>query len=192
MLETIEEMILAESVQLENRGRLSATAKDYFRVAEGKTAALFRWAMVAGGRTGGLPQEHCASLGQYGLHLGVAFQVIDDVLDFTGDSRQTGKALFTDLREGMMTYPLILALERQPALGPVLQEILDVEAGGNPPPILLERVTSAVRHTGAAADSRHLARQRSLMATDSLARVPEGRAKRTLIAVAEAIVNRSH
>ncbi|MCH9649985.1 MAG: polyprenyl synthetase family protein [Deltaproteobacteria bacterium] len=192
LLETIEEMILAESVQLDNRGKLDATAQSYFRVAEGKTAALFRWAMMAGGRTGGLAPEDCASLSRYGLHLGVAFQLIDDVLDFTGDSRQTGKALLTDLREGMMTYPLILTLERQPELRPVLQEILEVESGEPPPPILCERVSSAVRHTGAATDSRRLARQRSLQATDSLKDLPDGPARRTLIAVAEAIVNRSH
>ncbi len=192
LLETIEEMILAESIQLENRGCLDASAEDYFRVAEGKTAALFRWAMISGGRTGGLSPDRCTRLGEYGQNLGVAFQIVDDLLDVTGDSRKTGKTLFTDLRDGMMTYPLILTLQRQPELRPVLEEILHSEPGDNPPPILCERISNAVRQSGAGEDSRRLAHKRSKQATQSLRTLPDGTAKRTLIAIAEGIVNRAH
>src|SRR5690242_299701 len=108
MLEVIDEMIMAESLQLERRGRVVADRDEYFRIVEGKTAALFRWAMPAGARCAGMAAEHEAVLEKYGVHLGVAFQAVDDELDFAG-LEATGKDPLADLREGKMTYPLIVA-----------------------------------------------------------------------------------
>src|SRR5215510_7000130 len=82
MLAVIDEMIVAESVQLERRGKLAGARDDYFAIVEGKTAALFRWAMIAGARAAGLPPAAEAALERYGLHLGVAFQAVDDELDY--------------------------------------------------------------------------------------------------------------
>jgi octaprenyl-diphosphate synthase len=82
MLAVIDEMIVAESVQLERRGKLTGAREDYFTIVEGKTAALFRWAMVAGARAAGLPAAAETALERFGLHLGVAFQAVDDELDF--------------------------------------------------------------------------------------------------------------
>jgi octaprenyl-diphosphate synthase len=86
LLDIIDEMIFAEAIQLENRGRVDARMRTYMQVVEGKTAALFRWAMFAGARAGGLPPDACKALEEYGLHLGVAFQLIDDHLDYAGDA----------------------------------------------------------------------------------------------------------
>src|SRR5258708_2819951 len=79
---------------LEHRGRVGADRAVYLRVVEGKTAALFCWAMFAGARAGGLGEAACRALERYGRELGIAFQAIDDLLDFTGSSAATGKALF--------------------------------------------------------------------------------------------------
>ncbi|MDQ3300733.1 MAG: polyprenyl synthetase family protein, partial [Myxococcota bacterium] len=98
MLSVIDEMILAESVQLERRGKLGHAAElraAYFEIVEGKTAALFRWAMIAGARAANLPAGCEAALERYGLHLGVAFQAVDDELDF---AEGTGKDPLVDLR----------------------------------------------------------------------------------------------
>src|SRR5688572_13456509 len=113
MLAVIDEMIMAESLQLERRGRVVADRDEYFRIVEGKTAALFRWAMLAGARSAGMSAEHEAVHEKYGVHLGVAFQAVDDELDFAS-LEATGKDPLADLREGKMTYPLIVALEREP------------------------------------------------------------------------------
>ena len=88
-------------------------------IVEGKTAALFRWAMLAGARCAELDADGEAALERYGNHLGVAFQAVDDELDFAGfagseTNAETGKDPLVDLREGKMTFPLIVALERQP------------------------------------------------------------------------------
>jgi octaprenyl-diphosphate synthase len=126
LLRIIDEMIEAESVQLEHRGVLRPDRGTYFHIIEGKTAALFRWAMIAGGRAGGLDWERCEALGRFGNDLGMAFQIVDDALDLS-DSGTTGKSAFTDLKEGKLTYPLLVGLERDPALFELLQRIVDGE-----------------------------------------------------------------
>src|SRR3569623_693319 len=89
MLAVLDEMLMAESLPLVRRGRVVAERAEYFRIVEGKTAALFRWAMIAGGRAAGLDAACEAALEQYGLHLGVAFQAVDDELAFADTG--TGK-----------------------------------------------------------------------------------------------------
>jgi octaprenyl-diphosphate synthase len=199
LLDTIEEMILAESVQLEHRGRLEADRAAYLEVAEGKTAALFRWAMAAGGQAGGLPPAQCRQLSEYGRHLGVAFQVIDDLLDLTGDAAATGKNLFTDLRDGMVTYPLILAMEAKPELRLVLQQALANSSGtsgeatgpqGSEEEARWQQVVNLVRGSGAVEASRDYARQRCERAVQNLHGLPDGRPRRTLRNVAESTVHR--
>jgi len=121
MLQVVKEMVSAEALQLAARGRVRASASEYFRIVQGKTASLFRWAMFAGGRAGGVGPRECEVLESYGGLLGLAFQIVDDVLDFAGEPDDTGKDLLADLREGKMTYPLILAVERDPGLGAALE-----------------------------------------------------------------------
>src|SRR5262245_27295493 len=85
MLAVIDEMIVAESIQLERRGNVTGSREDYFAIVEGKTAALFRWAMIAGARVARLPAAAEAALERFGLHLGVAFQAVDDELDYADE-----------------------------------------------------------------------------------------------------------
>jgi octaprenyl-diphosphate synthase len=188
MLSIIEEMILAESLQLERRGRLGDDEAVYFQVVEGKTAALFRWAMYAGGRAGGLDENACAALERYGAHLGVAFQAVDDLLDFGGDERHTGKGLFADLREGKITYPLLLALRRDAALRAMLEQALARE--GELPETMLRAVLASMERTGALADCRALALERVRQAVACLAPLADGPGKTALITMAEATVYR--
>ena len=191
MLAIIDEMILAESVQLEQRGRVHDSTEVYFHIVEGKTAALFRWAMVAGGRAGGLDDQACQALETCGLHLGVAFQAVDDCLDFSRSSELIGKSLFADLGEGKATYPLILAMQRDDSLRPLLQQALADTAAGQALPETLKRTVSAtLERTGALADARALARERIDLAIAALACFPDGPAKTALITVAEATAHR--
>ena len=191
MLAIIEEMILAESLQLERRGQVHGDVADYFRVAEGKTAALFRWAMRAGARAGGLGADHARALERFGLELGVGFQIVDDCLDFAGDAAVTGKALYTDLREGKLTYPVLLGLERDPALA-----VLVAEAIAGCDEAALEQVArhraiaERIHGCGALADARRAATDRIARAVASLATLPEGPGKAALITVAEATATR--
>lgn len=188
LLDVIEEMILAESLQLERRGRLDTTEAQWFEIVDGKTAALFRWAMYAGGRTGGLGEDECAVLERFGRHLGVAFQAIDDLLDLTGDPDATGKALFTDLREGKLTYPILLSLAREPRLEPLLRRVVREDAADVPRQHA--DVLSILEDTGSLADCRRLAIEHASRAKESLRALPESRARDALETVADATVHR--
>lgn len=194
MLAVIDDMIQAESLQLERRGRvdpagraepaplhLGAARDEYFRIVEGKTAALFRWAMLAGARVAGLDARAEAALDRYGLHLGVAFQAVDDELDFADG---TGKDPLADLREGKMTFPLVVALERAPELRDRIAAALAGDGG-------LAELAAAVRATGALAATRGLAEEHARRALDALDRLPAGAARDALETVALASLERT-
>jgi octaprenyl-diphosphate synthase len=184
MLAVIEEMIMAESLQLERRGRVVTDRAEYFRIVEGKTAALFRWAMIAGGRTAGLDATCEAALETYGLHLGVAFQAVDDELDFADG---TGKDPLVDLREGKMTFPMVVALEREPTLRARFTALL---ADETPDHTALVAIANAVRATGALAATRALAEEHAQRAVEALAPLPAGPARDALETVALASLER--
>lgn len=188
LLDIIDEMIAAESLQLDGRGQLDLDRERYFRIVEGKTAALFRWAMFAGGRAGGLDLEQCAALERFGLHLGIAFQLIDDLLDYAGDADVTGKALFADLREGKATYPLIVALERDPELRPLLNDL--VERPEEVPAAQYQEVRERIEATGALKSCQELGKEHATRARAELANLPSGPAIEALATVAETTVNR--
>lgn len=190
LFDTVEEMIFAESLQLENRGRLDMSRSTYFRVVEGKTASVFRWAMEAGATAGGSEEAVRRELSSFGLHLGITFQAVDDLLDLTGDPEKTGKQLFTDLGEGKMTLPMILALEREPDLEATVEDFLGRCRAGRPAADAAERIVAGLRSTGAVADCLETARDHSRRAIGHLEGVPEGRARRSLETVARAIVDR--
>lgn len=187
LLDVIEEMILAESAQLERRHRLDTTVGQWFEVVEGKTAALFRWAMVAGARAGGLPEPTCLALQHYGTHLGIAFQSIDDVLDLAGDPAATGKSLFTDLREGKLTYPLIVAMQRESELRRLIQRVLEAETLGASTHQAIQRI---LLDTGALEEAKNLAQAHAERAKDALSGLAASRARNALETVADAVVHR--
>jgi octaprenyl-diphosphate synthase len=186
MLAVIDEMIVAESHQLERRRTVAGARADYFQIVEGKTAALFRWAMIAGARVAGLGAAAERALERFGLHLGVAFQAVDDELDFaTGGG--TGKDPLADLREGKITFPMVVALERDPALRGHLEALLAREPCDADD---LAAAASAIRATGALAATRRLAEdhvQRALVTLDEL---PAGPARDALETVALASLER--
>ncbi len=189
MLAVIDEMIVAESVQLERRGKIAGAREDYFAIVEGKTAALFRWAMIAGARVAGLPPGAETTLERFGLHLGIAFQAVDDELDF---SSNTGKDPLADLREGKITFPLVVALEREPSLRGRIEALLAVET-----PAIdkladeLGAVASVVRATGALAETRGLAEQHVRRALSALEELPDCDAREALVTVALASLERT-
>jgi octaprenyl-diphosphate synthase len=185
MLTVIDEMIMAESLQLERRGRVVADRAEYFRIVEGKTAALFRWAMIAGGRTAGLDATCEAALEKYGLHLGVAFQAVDDELDFADG---TGKDPLADLREGKMTFPMVVALEREPTLRARFTALLGDE---NPDRAELVAIANTVKATGALAATRALAEEHVQRALEALSALPAGPARDALETVALASLERT-
>lgn len=189
LLDIIDEMIFAEAIQLENRGKVDARMRTYMQVVEGKTAALFRWAMFAGARAGGLDESQCQALEAYGRHLGVAFQLIDDHLDYAGERRSLGKSPFTDLREGKMTHPVIVALERDASLRSTLEDLV-TGATDEVPEDTKARLLAALDRTGALESTREVAIREAEAACEALADLPQSRARDALFTVARATVHR--
>jgi octaprenyl-diphosphate synthase len=191
-LSTIEEIIAAETLQLAQRGKLDTDRAAYFRVIQGKTAALFRLSMSCGAKAGGVSEDQCRVFERYGAHLGIAFQLVDDLLDFTADAHATGKALLTDLREGKMTYPLLLSLERDRTLRSTLERILVEPSGTEAWGRLAARVLEIMHSRGGLRDCLALARERAGDAIECLRTIPESPGRAALIDVAEAVVDREH
>ena len=112
----IAEVCEGEIVETASLGNPLRPVDDYIETIKAKTAALFRAACDLGGATGGVRGQRRAALVRYGESLGLAFQVVDDLLDLVGDPRVTGKNLGTDLAAGVFTIPVLLACDREPAL----------------------------------------------------------------------------
>lgn len=187
LLEVIDEMIEAESVQLEQRGTLRADRDVYFHIIEGKTASLFRWAMLAGGRAGGLDWATCEALGRYGNELGMAFQIVDDALDLA-DSGTTGKSALTDLKEGKLTYPLLVGAERDPELRRDLEQLSRAETEIDDS--LAARVRASVVEHRAIEASMELAQIYADRGRKHLEALPPSEARTGLELVAEVAVRR--
>jgi len=178
LLEVIDEMIVAESLQLERRGRLATSFDDWLAVATGKTAALFRWAMYAGARVGGLDRAQAALLERFGCELGLAYQAVDDVLDVAGDAGITGKALFTDLREGKGSLPVVLAVRSDPGIAASL--VLEADASAD----RLAAAAARLASVGAVDEARAYAVARTAAAIDTLTPFAAGEARDTLAGIA--------
>jgi len=110
---TVTEMAEGEVAQLEGAGNPDLTIAAYLRVVDRKTASLVSWCARVGGV---LPAPVDQAMARFGRALGRAFQIIDDVLDCTGDERTSGKSAGRDLQEGKMTLPVLLACDADPDL----------------------------------------------------------------------------
>ena len=190
LIDTIGEMVAAEAVQLAARARFSPDEATYHAVVRGKTAALFRWALLAGGTAAGLEPAAREALGRAGVALGFAFQLVDDALDLATDA-VTGKDVATDLREGKLTWPLLVACERDPGLRAELAAAFGDGLALVDAPVV-ETLVERIRATGAVEATRERARAFARTAQRELALLPPRPAREALAAVVGAAVSRDH
>ena len=111
MAQTTNTIAEGEVLQLLNINDADTTEERYFEVIYSKTAKLFEAACKLGGVLAGLPEDQEKAVSQYGVHLGTAFQLVDDILDYIADSDEMGKNVGDDLAEGKPTLPLIRAMQ---------------------------------------------------------------------------------
>lgn len=121
LLRTLRQLVDGEIVQLRGRADLDVSESVYWSILRDKTAALFRFATSAGAELAGASARSQALLAEFGECIGMAFQLVDDLLDYAGD--QTGKTMFADLSQGKLTLPLVLAVQQDPELIGWLQQI---------------------------------------------------------------------
>ncbi|ACX95028.1 Trans-hexaprenyltranstransferase [Halothiobacillus neapolitanus c2] len=177
-----------EVLQLMNMGDADVSEDRYVDVIVRKTATLFAAATQLAAVLEGQPEEVEAALTAYGLHLGTAFQLIDDVLDYTGDEAHTGKHVGDDLAEGKPTLPLIIAMQRgdEATVAMIRRAITEQDARD------IEAICSAIEHTGALAYTAHRAQAEADRAKQAIAAVPDSPFKEALLALADAAVVRNH
>jgi octaprenyl-diphosphate synthase len=117
-------MTEGELIQLTTLGKVGITETEYFDILRRKTAFLFSACCEIGGILGNATKEQQIALREYGMNLGIAFQIADDWLDFTADEKDLGKASGADLLEGKVTLPLLLLLQKEPEVRTDLEQIM--------------------------------------------------------------------
>jgi len=165
------EVCSGEIIQTQRRFDLKLSTADYFRIIEMKTAALFAAAAELGAFISEASPDSISALKQYGLKLGTAYQVYDDLLDLVGNEAEAGKTLGTDLRKGKLTLPLIILL--QSARGQENQDISNQLLRGEDADI--EAIIEAVDRHGALKTAANTALRMVKEANDGLSVVPENR-----------------
>jgi len=175
-----------EVMQLMNCHNADTGIDDYLRVIRFKTAKLFQAAARLGGILGKANPDLEEGLARYGMHLGTAFQLIDDVLDYSGEEVDTGKHLGDDLAEGKPTLPLIHVLKHgTPVQAACVRKA--IEDGGRDS---FNEVLAAVRATGALDAAREHARAEAMIAIDAIAQLPSSVYKNALIELSAFSVSR--
>ena len=177
-----------EVLQLMNCNNADISEADYLRVIHYKTAKLFEAAVRLGGILGQADAVTEQALADYGMHLGTAFQLIDDVLDYSGDNETIGKNVGDDLAEGKPTLPLLYLLKHGTAEQAALARYA-IENGGSD---VFESVFAAVLSTGALDYARQQAQAEVDLAIGAISQLPDTAYKQQLICLAEFSVSRSY
>jgi octaprenyl-diphosphate synthase len=176
-----------EVLQLMNMHDPDLAVADYLQVIRYKTAKLFEASARLGAVLAGAAPEIEEACADFGRSLGTAFQLVDDLLDYEGNSDELGKNVGDDLREGKPTLPLLLALERAAPAEKVLIRGA-IEHGEQE---RLQEVLSIVRRTGALDGTRQAAQSESDNARAALAQLPPSRAREALVDLCVRSVHRS-
>jgi octaprenyl-diphosphate synthase len=198
LAETVRVICQGEITQVLHRFDFAWTEARYFQVIAEKTASLYAAACRLGGhygigavaRDGGIERAggsevRLRALEEYGLELGIAFQIVDDCLDLDGDERVVGKSLGTDLSKGKITLPLLYLLQRGPGEVERLRTVL-----GRPEAEALRRLRSEFALEHAVAYAMDEARRRIAKAQASLSPLPAGPARDALHQLAGYVVTR--
>ena len=188
--ETVAVVCEGTIIELLSARRMDTSEDRYLDRINRKTACLIAACCKGGAIVGGADPEQIELISEYGLNLGVAFQIIDDVLDYTGDEKTIGKPAGNDLRQGLVTLPLIYAL-RNDANGHT-EKVRRLLTAEKPSEHDVAAVVRWVNSTHAIQDSIALARQYAEQARALLAGFPESPERETLSDVVDFVLSRSH
>jgi octaprenyl-diphosphate synthase len=177
-----------EVLQLLNANDPDTTEQRYFEVIYRKTAKLFEAGAQIAAILAKAPSAIETAMADYGRHLGTAFQLVDDVLDYQSSSAELGKNLGDDLAEGKPTLPLIYALRA----GSDEQRTLIRKAVEEGSIEHLEQITAAIESTGGLAYTARLARQEAALAIEAIATLPDSAYKQALRELADFAVERTY
>jgi octaprenyl-diphosphate synthase len=210
LIDLTQNMVEGELLQLTRLGRMDLNEAEATELAYRKTACLFSGCSRLGAVLGKQPKEVEDGLADYGRNAGLAFQLVDDLLDFTASPEKLGKPVLSDLKEGKVTLPLIFALEAQASAHPsgraadgdgnggahgngsgrrLVAKVLEERDFHSVRP---EEITKLVRETGALERAAKLATEYVQRAKASLEVLPDTEYRRALLAVPDFILEREN
>jgi len=183
-------MVEGELIQLQRIGRIDVSEADYMELVDRKTAALFSACTRLGALVTGADAATEEKLGEFGWNLGMAFQLVDDVLDFTARETTLGKPVGNDLREGKVTLPLIYALET--ATEAERESVDSILRDGNYDTVPFEKVLKVVRRYKGFERAQERALAFTWKARQIMAEFPESPFQRALYGITELVTDRDH
>jgi geranylgeranyl pyrophosphate synthase len=183
---TLMTIVSGELRQLFGDATRRQTREDYFKRIYAKTASMFELATEAAGVLIGATENEILALRQYGHDLGIAFQIMDDVLDFISDESQMGKPVASDLRQGIVTLPVIDYLDAHPRD----KRVDELLRSGQHSDELVLPIVADVRASGAVDRAVAEARDYVRAARQRLLQFPDGEARQSMLSVSDYVVAR--
>jgi len=190
LIDLTQKMVEGELIQLAKIGRIDVNEDDALKLATYKTACLFSGCARLGAVLGGLSGKEEEALADYGRYAGLAFQMVDDLLDFTASAEQLGKPVLSDLKEGKVTLPLIYAMENghreaRELVARVLEEKDFVSVSA-------EKIVSLVHDSGALDRARSLAHEYAGRAKACIRGTADSEYARALLTLPDFILEREN
>lgn len=165
---------------------LKQTRDQYFKKISGKTASLFALSTESGAILSGAPEKSVRILRDYGHYLGIAFQIVDDILDFIGTEAELGKPVGSDLAQGTITLPAMLLLERSPEDNPVKRRFENRDDPDN-----IRQAIELIRNSPIVDECYAVANEYCAKACQHLNQLPENNNREALLKLAEYVVARN-
>jgi heptaprenyl diphosphate synthase len=184
----IVDMCLGEIEQIRDQYNLNQNIRDYFRRIKRKTALLISVSCELGALAGDTEPDIQFHLKRFGYYVGMAFQITDDILDFTATEKQLGKPAGGDLQQGNITLPVFFAREDE-AFNKHLRSVIDDQPIGRSD---IEELITEIKQLGAIERSKDIADRYLQKAFQALDQVPDNRAKRSLRQIADYIGRRNY
>lgn len=190
LIDLTQRMVEGELIQLAKIGHIDVTEEDALKLATYKTACLFSGCARLGAVLGGMECAEEDALADYGRYAGLAFQLVDDLLDFTASAEQLGKPVLSDLKEGKVTLPLIYAMDNghREARGLVARVLEEKEFHS----VRAETIVSLVHESGALERVRNLAHDYAGRAKASLNGHRDSEYARALLTLPDFILEREN
>lgn len=183
---SMSRICLGEVEQLNSRFNKEVSVKHYLRRISGKTAELFSLSLYIGAAESGCSKQVAKNFWNIGHHIGMAFQIIDDLLDYVGETARLGKDEANDLTDGIYNLPLIYALEKKPE---DLMNLLDKESYSRED---IQEIIRLTHEHGGIEEARKLAHKYTDKAYKQISKLPDNEYKQILLDVARMLLDRNY
>ena len=182
----VSRVCVGEIEQFDGRFKSHTSVKKYLKIVGAKTSALLATSLAVGAYEAGCDERFCKKLGKIGLHVWNAFQIIDDILDYTGDEARVGKTLGNDLKQGYYTLPLIYALRKNDL---VLNKLLAADVYDDE---TIKRIIVRVNELGGVRQAQSLAEKYTIKSLKEISSLPTCQSRDDLEWITKRLLVREH